>query len=147
MVTTPSGEPVAMVHCNNFTSDINDWVGLFKEVMELMNVEVDTNELFTRLYEESLNADADVGKIVGANYYSGEPITGFEEGRPLLVRMPDSKLTAANFMRSQIYSALATLKIGMDILTKEENVQVDYLLGHGGFFRTKMLDNKLWRMP
>lgn len=143
MVTTPSGEPVAMVHCNNFTSDINDWVGLFKEVMELMNVEVDTNELFTRLYEESLNADADVGKIVGANYYSGEPITGFEEGRPLLIRMPDSKLTAANFMRSQIYSALATLKIGMDILTKEENVQVDYLLGHGGFFRTKNVGQQI----
>lgn len=143
MVTTPTGKPVAMVHCNNFTSDINDWVGLFKEVMELMNVEVDTNELFTRLYEESLNADLDVGKIVGANYYSGEPITGFEEGRPLLVRMPDSKLTAANFMLSQIYSALATLKIGMDILTKEENVQVDYLLGHGGFFRTENVGQQI----
>lgn len=143
MVTTPTGEPVAMVHCNNFTSDINDWVGLFKEVMELMNVEVDTNELFTRLYEESLHADLDVGKIVGANYYSGEPITGFEEGRPLLVRMPDSQLTAANFMRSQIYSALATLKIGMDILTKEENVQVDYLLGHGGFFRTENVGQQI----
>lgn len=137
MVTTPTGEPVAMVHCNNFTSDINDWVALFKEVMELMGIKVNNDELFTRLYEESLKADADVGKIVGVNYYSGEPITGFEEGRPLLLRMPDSKLTAPNFMRSQIYSALATLKIGMDILIKEENVQVDYLLGHGGFFRTK----------
>jgi len=143
MVTTPTGEPVAMVHCNNFTSDINDWVSLFKEVMELMGIEVNNNELFTRLYEESLNADLDVGKIVGANYYSGEPITGFEEGRPLLVRMPDSKLTAANFMRSQIYSALATLKIGMDILTKEENVQVDYLLGHGGFFRTENVGQQI----
>ena len=143
MVTTPTGDPVAMVHCNNFTSDINDWVGLFKEVMELMNVEVDTNELFTRLYKESLNADLDVGKIVGVNYYSGEPITGFEEGRPLLVRMPDSKLTVSNFMRSQIYSALATLNIGMDILTEEENVQVDYLLGHGGFFRTENVGQQI----
>lgn len=143
MVTTPSGEPVAMVHCNNFTSDINDWVLLFKEVIELMGVEVNNNELFTRLYEEALNADADVGKIVGANYYAGEPITGFEEGRPLLVRMPDSKLTASNFMRSQIYSALATLKIGMDILIKEENVQVDYLLGHGGFFRTENVGQQI----
>src|SRR5699024_656882 len=98
MVTTPTGEPVAMVHCNNFTSDINDWVALFKEVMELMGIKVNNDELFTRLYEESLKADADVGKIVGVNYYSGEPITGFEEGRPLLLRMPDSKLTAPNFM-------------------------------------------------
>lgn len=143
MVTTPTGAPVAMVHCNNFTSDINDWVALFKETMELMGVEVDNNELFTRLYQESLNADADVGKIVGANYYSGEPITGFEEGRPLLVRMPDSKLSVANFMRSQIYSALATLKIGMDILTEEENVQVDSILGHGGFFKTENVGQQI----
>lgn len=143
MVTTPTGAPVAMVHCNNFTSDINDWVGLFREVMELMDVKVDNNELFTRLYQEALHADADVGKIVGANYYSGEPITGFEEGRPLLVRMPDSNLSAANFMRSQIYSALATLKIGMDILTEEENVQVDSILGHGGFFRTENVGQQI----
>lgn len=143
MVTTPSGEPVAMVHCNNFTSDINDWVALFKETMTLMGQEVDDNELFTKLYVEALNADADVGKIVGANYYSGEPITGFEEGRPLLVRMPDSKLSVANFMRSQIYSALATLKIGMDILTEEENVQVDSILGHGGFFKTENVGQQI----
>lgn len=143
MVTTPAGAPVAMVHCNNFTSDINDWVGLFKETMQLMGQEVDDNKLFTRLYEEALNADPDVGQIVGANYYSGEPITGFEEGRPLIVRMPDSKLTVANFMRSQIYSALATLKIGMDILTEEENVQVDSILGHGGFFRTKNVGQQI----
>lgn len=143
MVTTPTGEPVAMVHCNNFTSDINDWVGLFKEVMTLMGVEVDDNELFNRLYKESLNADSDVGKMVGVNYYSGEPITGFEKGRPLLVRMPDSKLNVSNFMRSQIYSALATLKIGMDILTEEENVQVDYILGHGGFFRTEKVGQQI----
>ena len=143
MVTTPTGDPVAMVHCNNFTTDINDWIALFKEVMELMGTEVDDDEIFTRLYQEALKADSDVGKIVGANYYSGEPITGFEEGRPLLVRMPDSKLSAANFMRSQIYSALATLKIGMDILIEEENVQLDYILGHGGFFKTKNVGQQI----
>lgn len=143
MVTTPTGKPVAMIHCNNFTSDINDWLALFKEVTEIMGFNVDNNELFTKLFKKSLEADSDVGKIVSANYYSGEPITGFEEGRPLLVRMPDSKLTVPNFMRSQIYSALATLKIGMDILTDEEDVQVDYLLGHGGFFKTKKVGQQI----
>lgn len=143
MVTTPTGKPVAMIHCNNFTSDINDWLALFNEVIEIMGFNVENNELFTKLFEKSLEADSDVGKIVSANYYSGEPITGFEEGRPLLVRMPDSKLTVPNFMRSQIYSALATLKIGMDILTDEEDVQVDYLLGHGGFFKTEKVGQQI----
>ncbi len=143
MVTTPAGKPVAMVHCNNFTSDINAWVRLFKEAMELMGNTVDTGELFTRLYKEALHADEDVGNIVGVNYYSGEPITDFEEGRPLLARMPDSKFTVANFMRAQIYSALATLKLGMDILIKEEEVQVDYLLGHGGFFKTEYVGQQI----
>lgn len=143
MVTTPTGKPVAMVHCNNFTSDINDWIGLFKEVMAIMDTDVDNNELFTRLYQEALNADPDVGRMVGVNYYSGEPITDFEEGRPLFVRMPDSKLNVSNFMRSQIYSALATLKIGMNILTEKERVQVDHILGHGGFFRTEKVGQQI----
>lgn len=143
MVTTPTGKPVAMVHCNNFTTDINDWLRLFKEVMTLMGHEVDNNKLFSRLYKEALKADMDVGQMVGVNYHSGEPITGFEEGRPLFLRMPDSKLNASNFMRSQIYSALATLKIGMDILMEKEKVQVDYILGHGGFFRTKEVGQQI----
>lgn len=137
IVTTPTGKPVAMVHCNNFTSDINAWVDLFREVMELMDVDVDMDRLFTILFQKAMDADPDNGKLISCNYYAGEPITGFDEGRPLIVRMPDSKLNVANFIRTQIYSALATLKIGMDILTMEENVTVDYLLGHGGFFRTK----------
>jgi len=143
MVTTPVGKPVAMVHCNNFTSDINDWMALFKEIIEMMGDEIERDELFTRLFEKSLEADSDVGKIVSSNYYSGEPITGFEEGRPLLVRMPDSDLTASNFMRAQIYSALATLKIGMEILTEEENIQIDNLVGHGGFFKTKNVGQQI----
>jgi len=143
MVTTPVGKPVAMVHCNNFTSDINDWMKLFKEIIEIMGDKIESDELFIRLFEKSLEADSDVGKIVGSNYYSGEPITDFEEGRPLLVRMPDSDLTASNFMRAQIYSALATLKIGMDILTEEENIQINNLLGHGGFFKTENVGQQI----
>src|SRR5699024_3023187 len=90
-----------------------------------------------------MNSDQDDSGIINSNYYSGETITGFEEGRTLLVRMPDSKLTLPNFMRTQIYSALATLEIGMDILTTEENVQVDYILGHGGFFKTEKVGQQL----
>src|SRR5699024_3934791 len=143
MVTTPTGKPVAMVHCNNFTSDINAWVGLFAELSEALGTKVDMEELFTVLFQQAMDGDPDVGGLINCNYYSGEPITGFEEGRPLLVRMPDSKLTLPNFMRTQIYSALATLEIGMDILTTEENVQVDYILGHGGFFKTEKVGQQL----
>lgn len=142
-VTTPDGKPVAMVHCNNFTSDINAWLDLFAEVSRSMGVEVDMGHLFTTLFEKAMDADADLGGLMNINYYSGEPITGFEEGRPLFVRMPDSKLTAANFMRTHIYSALGTLKIGMDILIKEEDVQLDNLLGHGGFFKTANVGQQL----
>src|SRR5699024_3241637 len=143
MVTTPTGKPVAMVHCNNFTSDINAWVNMFSELLGLLDTNVDTGELFSILFNQAMQADADVGGLMNCNYYSGEPITSFEEGRPLFVRMPDSKLTLPNFMRSQIYSALATLKIGMDILTTEEKVQIDYVLGHGGFFKTEKIGQQL----
>lgn len=143
IVTTPTGKPVAMVHCNNFTSDINAWADLFAELSALLGTKVEMKELFSILFKQAMVADADVGGLVSCNYYSGEPITQFEEGRPLLVRMPDSKLTLPNFMRTQIYSALATLKIGMDILTKEERVQVDYILGHGGFFKTEKVGQQL----
>lgn len=143
LVTTPTGKPVAMVHCNNFTSDINDWVGLFAEISVLIGKETSMGDLFTILFKEAMKADSDIGKIVSCNYHSGEPITRFEEGRPLLVRMPDSKLTLPNFMRAQIYSSLATLKIGMDLLTREEKVQIDFILGHGGFFKTEEVGQQL----
>lgn len=143
IVTTPDGKPVAMVHCNNFTSDINAWMNMFKEVYEVIGTEVDMGELFTLLFKKAMDADDDVGGLVNCNYYSGEPITDFEEGRPLFVRMPDSKLTLANFMKTHIYSALATLKIGMDILTTEEKVKIDYILGHGGFFKTENVGQQL----
>lgn len=143
IVTTPTGKPVAMVHCNNFTSDINAWVDLFAEFLETVGIKIQKGELFKVLFEQAMEADPDVGGLVACNYYAGEPITGFEEGRPLFVRMPDSKLTLPNFMRAHIFSALATLKIGMDILTEEEKVQVDYIMGHGGFFKTEHVGQQL----
>lgn len=143
MVTTPAGKPVAMVHCNNFTTEINAWAKLFKEVTDTFGVEVDQETLFSGLFNKAMEADADGGRLVGCNYYSGEPITGFSEGRPLFIQMPDSNLTLANFMRTQIYSALATLKLGTDILTHKENVTVDFLLGHGGYFKTKDVGQQL----
>jgi sugar (pentulose or hexulose) kinase len=142
MVTTPTGKPVAMVHCNNFTTDINSWARLFKEVASVFGAEVDEGTLFSTLFTKALEADDDCGQLVSCNYYSGEPITGFDEGRPLFIQKPDSKLTLPNFMLNQIYSALATLKLGSDILTQKEHVSVDYLLGHGGFFKTKDVGQK-----
>ncbi len=139
MVTTPDGSPVAMVHCNNCTSDLNAWVGLFKQFAEISGGTMDTNELYGMLYREALKADPDCGGLVSCNYFSGEPVTGLNEGRPLFVRTPDAKFTLANFMRSNLYSAMATLKIGNDILLKEEQVKVDSLMGHGGLFKTPVV--------
>lgn len=137
IVTTPAGDSVAMVHCNNCTSDLNAWVNLFKEFAEAFGVEVDMNKLFGTLYNKALEGDADCGGLLAYNYFSGEHITGFEEGRPLFARTPNSKFNLANFMRVHLFSALGTLKTGMDILLKEEGVQLDEILGHGGLFKTK----------
>ena len=137
LVTTPSGEAVAMVHCNNCTSDLNAWVNIFKEFAEAFGMDVDMNKLFGTLYNHAMKGDVDGGNLLAYNYISGENITGMEEGRPLFVRTPNSKFNLANFMRVNLYSALATLKIGNDILLKEEGVKVDKLLGHGGLFKTK----------
>jgi sugar (pentulose or hexulose) kinase len=138
MVTTPSGDPVAMVHCNNCTSDLNAWVGLFREFCEQMGIEPDMNRIFSVLYNHAMTGDPDCGEVLAYNYFSGEPVTGFmTEGRPLIVRKPDSKFNLANFMRANLYSSLASLKIGLDILFKEEHVTVSRLMGHGGLFKTK----------
>ncbi len=137
LVTTPTGEAVAMVHCNNCTSDLNAWVNIFKEFTDALGVDVDMNKLFGTLYNKAMEGDADGGNLIAYNYISGENITGMEEGRPMFVRTPNSKFNLANFMRVNLYSALATLKIGNDILLKEEGVKVDKLLGHGGLFKTK----------
>lgn len=143
MVTTPDGSPVAMVHCNNCTSDLNAWVNLFKEFAVSFGMKVDMNELFGTLYRAALESDADCGGLVAYNYFSGEPITGFEKGRPLFVRTPDAKFTLPNFMRTHLYSSLATLKIGLDLLMREENVAVDSLMGHGGLFKTPVVGQRM----
>ncbi len=137
LVTTPDGSLVAMVHCNNCTSDLNAWVGIFREFMETMGLEVDMNKLFGTLYHKALEGDKDCGGLMSYCYFSGEPVTGFEEGRPLFMRTPDAKFNLANFMRAHLYSSLAALKVGMDILFKQEHVELDELMGHGGLFKTK----------
>ena len=135
LVTTPSGELVAMVHCNNCTSELNAWAGLFKDCLETFGRPVEADELFGTLYRKALEGDSDCGGLLAYNYVSGEPVTGFAEGRPLFIRKPDAGLGLANFMRLQLYTALGALKVGMDILQKE-NVKIDSLLGHGGFYKT-----------
>ena len=136
LVTTPDGSLVAMVHCNNCTSEINAWVGLFKEYQQLLGVPVDMNKLYTTLFNAALEGDADCGGLMAYNYVSGEPVTGLAEGRPLFVRSANDKFSLANFMRAQLYGAIAVLKFGNDILFKEENIQVDRITGHGGYFKT-----------
>ena len=143
MVTTPDGAPVAMVHCNNCTSDINAWVNLFAEFAETMGFPMDKGELFTKLFQSALRGDADCGGLLSYNYFSGEGVTDLDGGRPLFVRTPDAKLTLSNFMRTHLLSALATLKIGMDILTRTEQVQIDKLCGHGGFFKTPEVGQRM----
>ncbi len=137
LVTTPTGNLVAMVHCNNCTSDLNAWVNLFKEFAESFGIEVDMTKLFQVLYTKALEGDAECGGLLAYNYFSGEHITGFEEGRPLFVRTPESKLNLANFMRVHLFTAMGALKTGLDILIKKEGVEMDRITGHGGLFKTK----------
>ena len=136
MVTTPAGLPVAMVHCNNCTSDINAWVELFSQFAQAIGAPQDRGALFTLLFQKALEGDADCGGLLSYNYFSGEGVVNLDEGRPVFARMLNCKFTLANFMRTNLLSALATLKIGLDILTKEEGIAVDKLYGHGGFFKT-----------
>ena len=143
MVTTPSGKPAAMVHCNNCTSDLDAWVGMFSDVMTKMGKSPDKTELYRTLYNAALSGDPDCGGLVSVNYLSGEHNTGFHEGRPLFVRTTDSKFSVENFMRSLLLSAMATLRIGMDILTQHEGVRANKWLGHGGLFKTPVVGQRL----
>ena len=136
MVATPTGKAVAMVHCNTCTSDLNAWIGLLGEAAAALGADVARDRLFSALFAKALDGAPDAGGIVACNYLSGEPVTGFAEGRPLVARLPDSKLSLGDFMRAQMYSAVATLRLGMDILFEKENVALDSLLGHGGLFKT-----------
>lgn len=143
LVTTPNGHLVAMAHCNNCTSDLNAWVNIFKEFAESFSIDVDMNKLFGTLYNKALEGDDDCGGLLAYNYFSGEHIVGMEEGRPLFVRTPNAKFNLANFMRVNLFASLGVLKTGLDILFKEEGVQVDEILGHGGLFKTKGVGQKI----
>ena len=138
LVTTPTGAPVAMVHCNNCTNDTNAWVGVLGETARLFGAEPSAGELYTRLYEKSLEGDPDCGGVLVCNYLAGEGVTHMDAGRPLAARTPESKFTLANFFRAQLYSTMSTLKIGMDILAAE-HVAIDSLTGHGGLFKTPVV--------
>ena len=143
MVTTPDGAPVAMVHCNNCTSDINAWVSLLGEFAAAIGAPQDKGRLFTLLFRKALEGDADCGGLLSYNYFSGEGVTDLDEGRPLFARTPDARFTLANFMRTHLLSALSTLKIGLDILTQTEQVAIDKLYGHGGFFKTPEVGQRM----
>lgn len=143
LVTTPDGRPVAMVHCNTCTSDLDDWVRLLGEMAAAAGATLSRNELYTLFYRKALEGDPDCGGLVNFNCFSGEPVTGLPDGRPLLVRRPDARFTLANFARVQLYACLATLKYGLDILFEEEQVTADHLLGHGGLFKVPVVGQKL----
>ncbi|WP_058300660.1 xylulokinase [Gorillibacterium timonense] len=143
LVTTPDGSLVGMVHANNCSSDINAWMGLFREFYEAMGQKVDSNQLFGVLFNKAMAADPDGGGLLSYGYFSGENITGIEKGRPLFVRSPESRFNLANFMRTHLFTAFAALKIGMDILTKKEDVAIDSILAHGGLFKTPLVGQKM----
>lgn len=143
MVTTPDGSLVAMVHCNNCTSDLNAWVGVFSEFAKLLGVEADMGRIYGLLYNHALTGDNDCGGIVSYNYFSGEPVMGFAEGRPMVVRSVNDTFNLANFMRANLNAAVAVLKIGNDILFREENVKVDRITGHGGLFKTPGVSQRI----
>lgn len=143
MVTTPSGFPCAMSHANNGTSDLNAWVNIFREFSSLMGIKTDTGELYGKLYTHALSGESDCGGLLAYGYYSGENITFINEGRPLFARMPGSKFTLANFMRANLYTSLGAVKLGMDILLKEEGVKLNRMMGHGGLFKTPLVMQKI----
>lgn len=143
LVTTPNGSPVGMVHANNCSSDINAWLGLFREFYEAMGQKADTNQIFSVMLNKALEADPDGGGLLSYGYFSGENITGLDKGRPLFVRSPESNFNLANFMRTHLFTAFGALKIGMDILTKKENVEIDSILAHGGLFKTPVVGQKI----
>ena len=142
LVMTPTGKLVAMAHSNNCSSNLDKWINIFQEAVESLGFEVDKNTLYETLYNKALEGDKDCGGLLAYGYLSGEHITGFEEGRPLFTMESDSNFNLANFMRVNLQSALGAMKMGMDILLKEENVKLDKMLGHGGLFKTEGVAQK-----
>jgi sugar (pentulose or hexulose) kinase len=137
LVTTPAGDPVAMVHCNNGASELEAWAGLFGEFARALGAEVEPSKVFETLFTAALGGASDCGGMLAYNYLSGEPITDLEEGRPLFLRSPDSRLSLSTFMRTHLFSSLATLRIGMDVLQKAEGARLDRMFAHGGLFKTE----------
>jgi len=142
LVTTPAGDLVAMVHCNNGASELGAWAGLFGEFAAALGQPADPGDVFGALLRSALEGDADGGGLLAYNYLSGEPITGLEAGRPLFTRTPDSRLTLGNFARTQVYSAFGTLSLGMRVLA-EEQVELDTMFAHGGLFKTEGVAQRL----
>ena len=142
IVTTPTGLPVAMAHCNSCTSDIDAWVKLFEDVIRSQGIEPDRSKLYGAFYKAALEAEPDAGGLISFNYYSGEPITGLSSGVPLFMRPPDSNMSLANFARAKLFASIATLKIGMDILA-DEGVKLDVLMGHGGLFKAPIVGQRI----
>ncbi len=136
IVTTPTGRQVGMVHCNSCSSDINAWVSLFKEFADTMGFQVSTGDIYPALFKKAMEAEKDGGGLVSFNYYAGEPVTGLAEGRPMLLRLPDAKMSLSNFMRVQLFASMETLKYGMEIMNRE-HVAIDRVYGHGGLFKTE----------
>jgi sugar (pentulose or hexulose) kinase len=143
VMVSPTGRPIACVHCNNCASDLDAWIGLLAETLDLMGAEFEQSDLYNNLFLKALEGDPDGGGLFNCNYVSGEHMTGFEEGRPLFARLPDSRFTLANFMRTHLFSAMATLKTGMDLLTGREGVKPEILIGHGGLFKTEKVAQTL----
>ena len=143
MVTTPDGAPVAMVHCNNCTSDLNSWINIFKEYQYLIGAKIDESEIYEKLFSHALEGDNDCGGLIYYNYISGEPVTGLTEGRPLFVRSVNDKFNLSNFIKSQLYATIRVLKIGNDILFNDEKVMVDRITAHGGLFKTKNVAQRI----
>jgi len=143
VVATPAGDTVAMAHTNTCTTEIDAWVGLIADTARTMGWPLDTDALYTTLFRQALEGAPDCDGIVAFNYFAGEPLTGTPTGRPMLVRLPESKLSVANLMRAQLNGAIATLKIGMDMLAEKEQVESDVLLGQGGFFKTPGVGQQL----
>ncbi|MCI1636311.1 xylulokinase [Bifidobacterium sp.] len=143
LVTTPAGDLAGMSHANNFTSDLNAWVHIFKEFAQATGINLDTGTLYATLFKTALEGDADAGGLLNYCFYSGEFLAGLSEGRPVFARGPESRMTLANFMRAQLFSAFSPVKIGMDVMTKDEGVRVDSLVGHGGIFTTPQVAQKI----
>lgn len=142
MVTTPTGKPVAMVHCNNCCTDLDYWVKLFIEFNKITGGNLTKPQIYDLLYNEALKGDADAGNLVNFNYFSGEPVTELDSGRPLFARCENAVFNLSNFMRAQVYSTMAALKVGMEIL-EAENVEIECLNGHGGLFKTDYVGQRL----